>query len=351
MPLQLQLRQARENLGIKGVSGVCHDSDKFVDQINTATRQLMKRGGWYGLEVLMRFCIYGCHIVLPRHVGTVIGVKTRCGQADIKNHWYHIVGPSCNDLDWHPFLINSNPVAVDGGQTPVFNEVSGTTGKQIAYHVTKNEDIGKTIRIFGRDENGMPLQTKNADGIWEDGIVIVAIKAGGSPGDVGTILPAMSTKLVTKITHVVREATQGMTFLYEYGLDANSVLNLRDLAMYEPNETHPMYRKLNITGYCGIPGATDENGLTRKTIDCMVKLQFIPVQNDWDFLLIDDLDSLRYAITAVKRDEAGEDDKAEISWGKAIRELAFNDRDKTPSQQISVKIRPMGSNRIITNPI
>ena len=353
MSLQFQLSDLKADQGIRAVSGVCNDSAKFISQINTATRQLMKRGSWYGTEILMKLCVYGCWVTFPRHVGTVLGARTCQGYAEIHNHWYSIVGGRgcCGQFA-------ANSPLIDDGQAPVYNQVSGTTGKQIAYHVVKNDDIGKTIKIYGLFYGGQPIQEKNAvTGVWEDGITITATAAGGTPGDVGTILPAMTpavkadgTDLIAKITHVVREATSGMTYLYEYGPDADSVNALRDLAVYEPNETNPMYRRMKIKNYTSIPGTTDAYGQSRKYIDCMVKLQFIPMVSDYDFLLIDDFDAIRYAIMAVKRDEAGEDETAEASWAKAIRELNFNDREKSPGNQVSVRVRTMGSNRIITNP-
>lgn len=342
MALQFQLIDAKNDLGIKGVSTHCNTTAAFVATLNQVIRQLMKRGNWFGTEVPMKLCVYGCHIVLPRHVGAITGVKTCNGQANLKNNWFEIVGsPACGfGCDWQ-----SNATFVEDGAVPTFSPVSGTDGKQIAYHVTKNADIGKTIKIFGTKYGGQPLMEKNDDGEWEEGITITATSAGGA------VLPAMTTELVTKITHVVREATSGMTYLYEYGADGNGDTKLNMIGSYEPNETNPMYRRYRIKNYSTIPGCEDDYGRTRKCIEAMVSLQFVPLVNDWDFLIIDDFDALRYGIVAAQRDESGEDDKAEKSWLKAIRELNFNDRKNTPGRNLPVSVNVMGSNRQIVNPI
>lgn len=341
MSLQYQLSDARADLGLREVSTVCHDSDKFRYQIDTVIRQLMKRGAWFGTEVLARFCIYGCDLVLPRHVETVLGAKPCNGMIDIKNNWYSIVGGmfDCSDL-WGPGVL------IENGTTPCFSSVSGTSGKRIAYHVVHNDDVGKKVKVYGKFYGGQPIQEK-VNGVWEDGITITAQQAGGNS------LPAMTPaeSLISEITHVVKDATSGMSYLYEYGEDANAVFALRMLGAYEPNETNPMYRRMKLKNINSIPAKTDEYGRTVRSIDLMVKLRHTKLVNDYDFLLVDDFDALRYGVQALRADEAGNPELAEAFWTKAIRELNFGDRSKTPGQNISVRVRVTGSNRQIVNPI
>lgn len=327
MSLTLQVVDAQNDLGIQEVSSNCSDSPKFLYQLNAVTRQLLKRGAWYGTEVLMQFCVQGCDIVFPRHVGTVVGARTCCGQSNITNNWYSIVGPgSCCGV------FDGNAQLVDNGQSPIYNQVSGTEGKQIAYHVVKQADVGKTIKIYGFQYGGQPLQEK-VDGVWEDGVTVTAAMAGGAT------LPQMTTQLVTKITHIVRQPTSGMTYLYEYGPDANGTNALRDLAVYEPTETNPMYRRMRLVNPLSVPSWTDDYGRVMRKLDIMAKLAFIPLVNDFDFLLIDNLDALRMGIQALRADEAGDFEKGEIYWNKACRDLNFEDRQSTPTNQVAVKVR------------
>lgn len=339
MSLQFQLSDLRSDIAIRGVSQVCNDTAAFRSQINTVIRQLLKRGAWYGTEVLEKLCVYGCHVVFPRHVGTVLGARMVNGFVPIHNNWYQIVGGSdcCNGF-------NANTQLVDDGQAPIYRQITGTTGKQIAYHVVKNTDVGKTVKVYGTFYGGQPIQ-ELVDGVWEDGITIVATQAGGA------VLPAMTpaAKLITKITHVVKQPTSGMSYLYSYGPDADDNDVLVDLGMYEPNETNPMYRRMKIQGMCGQPGVEDDYGRTRRTIDCMVKLEFAPLVNDYDFLLIDDFDAIRYGIQAYNSDMAGDAAGAEPFWTKAVRELNMLDRQKTPFRQTSVRVRTGAG--FVANPI
>jgi hypothetical protein len=346
MPFKFQLSDARQEPAIRAISGVCNDSNSFRDYVNRAIRQLLKRGGWFGTEVLARFCIYGCHVTLPRHVATLIGARF-CDQVSIYNNWYQIMGtwPASG-------VFGANATIMDDGLAPTYNDVSGNTGKKIAYHVVKQADIGKTITIYGFKYGGQPLQEKDANGVWQMGVTIAASAASISltAGDVidlgASTLPAMTTELVTKITAIKREATQGMTYLYEYN---PTVPMLRDIAVYEPNETNPQYRRLKIANSPSLTRYSDDSERLSATLEAMVKLEYAPLVNENDFMLIDDMDAISYAIQAIKKDEAGDADGAEVFWIKSLRELNYNDRLKSPSNQISVKVRTMGSNRIISN--
>ena len=340
MPLQLQLQDARNSQELKNVSGKCSSSAEFVSQINTVTRQLMKRGSWFGTDVVIQMCVQGCEVTFPRYVHSVLGVKSCGSQIPVKNNWYAIAGAGgCFDGQ------DSFSKMHDLGMFPCYNEVSGNTGKKIAYHIVKNADVGKTIRIFGTKYGGQPLQEKDASGNWVDGITLTAV-AGGVTAGVPTM--AMTTELVTKITHITREATQGMTYLYEYD---TATLKLHDLAVYEPNETNPSYRRYKIDGINSMPSYVDSYGRRMRRIDCLVKLQYVPLINDFDFLLIDDLDALKYGVQALRKDEAGEAEAAEVFWTKSVRELNMGDRSRNPGQTTVTKVRVMGSSRVICNPI
>jgi hypothetical protein len=202
--------------------------------------------------------------------------------------------------------------------------------------VVKATDYGKTIRIYGTKLGGQPLQEK-VNGVWQMGITLTA----ASPF-------AQSAVLVTRIDQVVRERTEGMTYLYQYDPVA---LKQLQLAVYEPNDTNPQFRKSLVTGFNQIRGNEDENGQKTWTCDAMVKLQYFPVVNDRDFLFIGDFDALAYGIQALNFDNDNNAAQAEAYFTKAIRELNFESRDKNPGQNFVVKARFMGSQTVVANPI
>lgn len=344
---QYTLGDARASKRIKDVARDCSSSTDFADKINSVTRMLMKRGNWWETEVLVRLCVKGCKIVWPKYVGTVTGVRFCCfGQMQIQNGWYGILGPmgssgtyaagygAYSGIGFGGWLA---PTMFDKDTSPVHTQITGNTGHFVRYNVVKANDYGKTIRIYGTKYGGQPLQELDANGVWQMGITLTAV------------FPyAQSTDLITRIDQVVREQTEGMTYLYQYDQVTTQQLQL---AVYEPNETNPQYRQSMVTGFNQIRNGEDANGQKIWTLDAMVKLAFYPVTNDRDFLFIGDYDALAFGIQALNFDNDNDAQNSEAYFTKAIRELNFESRDKNPAQSFVVQARFMGRQTVVSNPI
>lgn len=318
MPYQLQLKDAKAST-IKNVAGVGVDSNDFADLINDAQRRLMRRGNWFDTEWVIRLCVQDRCVTWPRYVKTFLGGKFSCDSTPlgVQNRWYSIRRETSCSAYSAP-----RTVMEEIGTAPCYREISTATGSQIRYHVAKADDLGKTVRIYGTQYGGQPLQTRNPDGTWTDGIVITATNPA-----------TYSTVLVTHITSVVRDATQGLAWLYEYD---PVTTNLIDLAMYEPTETNPRYRRSKLNGSGSVPTNTNSYGTKTMCLEALVKLNFIPAILDTDFLFIDNLDALKFMVQAIKAEEANDEQLAEMKILKAIRELNFEDRDRVPYEQIVV---------------
>jgi len=324
-----------KNSTIKQIAGVCLDSQSFLDTVNEVQRRLMRRGNFFDIEQLIRLCVHDACITWPRYVGTVLGARLCDGSvAEIKNKWYSILGGArgLNEAG-HGYDL----VLEDSNPRPIYRQVrTGTVGKKIRYYIRYQNDVGKTIKIYGKQYGGQPLQELDSTGAYVDGITLTATST----------TPAESDLYVTEITSVVREATQGMAFLYEYDDVTGS---LRDLAMYEPNETNPRYRSSVIRNFCCAPGCNETvtvsgTDYTRRQvhIEAIVKLEHFDVTNDNDFLLIDNFEAFKFGFQAVKLEEANDDERAEVKFLKAVRELNFEDRDKNPAAQTAVRMSVVG---------
>jgi len=355
-PFTYQLKNARDDSAIQKIAGVCATGNQYRDYINEATRQLMNRGGWVGQEVLMRLCTTSCDCVFPRYVGTVLGLRPACGDyIDIRNHWWAILAPNYGNgygNGWgdgvyggwgtgaYGYGYNASgyagylPDAIDTNSVPIFNQVSGNTGKLIRYHVVNVEDLGKTITIYGKKYGGQPLQ-QQIDGVTVNGLTITA----ATP-------IAQTTELVTKIDSVVRQSTVSPAYLYEYDTTTGK---LRMLAAYEPSETNPSYRHMRIpsVGSC----CRNDGEETRYQVEALVKLEFVPVVSDEDFLLISNFDALAMMIQSIRAREANDMQLSRTMFAAAIDELNFELRNKSPSDQLSVRVNIAGSNSILTSPI
>ena len=331
MAYTLQLADIKEST-IKNIAGVCSTGQAFIDFINKAQRQLLKRGNFLDTEQWIQICIQGCVVTWPRYVSTVLALRfCESAPAHLANQWYAFIGGQAHrrGSGYHGgdggHGLHSDISISDFGTAPMYGDVSGSTGKLIRYHVVKQEDYGKKITLYGRAYGGQPLQEK-VNGVWQLGLTLTAAP------------PFASTSImVTKIDSIVRDPTQGMTYLYEYD-PVTQVL--RNLASYEPNETNPRYRRslLSRNPCHGKSCANDPYGLHYHRLEALVKLEFVPLVNDRDFLVLDDPDALEYAVEAIKCDQANDDQTAEVKWTKAIRELNFADRNKFPDEQTPVRV-------------
>jgi hypothetical protein len=329
MPYTYTLNDLRAGT-IQNVAGVCVDSNEFTLYVNDAQRQLMRRGSWFDTEHLIKICIYNGCITWPRYVGTVLGMR-HCMMHDIqiRNNWYRIIGPS--NCGW-----SSNITARDAGTAPTYNEITGEDGKLIRVYIEKNNDVGKTLKIFGiNGTTNLPLQ-EFVDGAWVDGITLTFAKPF-----------AVTTVPVRRITSVLKQATEGNVHLYEY--DTVSA-TMRDLALYAPSETNPRYRRTTLTNFTCLPSACSEtDGVRYASLEALIKIAFIPVEADNDFLMIDNFDAIKLMVHSLRLEEAGKDAEAAIKRARAIEELNFEYRDRNPGPQTTVRVSPMG--RHIMNPI
>lgn len=340
---------------VRTIAGVCADSPQFVDLANEVQRRLLRRGGWFDTEWLVKLCVTNGCLVWPRYVSAILAARMCDGNtANIKNKWYDIIGGALalgnnsnrsgyggwDSIDYGGW---GDVVLADNGTKPTYNNISGNTGRLLRYYVKYQNDIGKTITIFGRKLGGEPLQHLDTNGNWVDGLVLTA----AAPF-------ATSSVLVTQIDAVIREATQGQCRLYEYDSINDT---LRDLALYDPNETNPRYRASKVLNWCALPGCTktttvDEVEYQTKQIplEVLVKLEHFDLVNDNDFLLIDNLDAFKAGFQAVKLEEMNDEQGAEIKWAKAVRELNLELREKNPDSQIPVMVNVVGGG-CIYNPI
>lgn len=227
-------------------------------------------------------------------------------------------------------------VVRDDGTRACFSEISGTSGKYLRLHISKHDDIGKTLRVFGTQYGGQPLQEQNSAGDWVMGITITA-----------TQLDTTTSILVTKITSIIKEETQGRMWLYS--VDPSSG-DLEMLGQYEHDETNPAYRCSVIQNFGNVPYFTDANGRRMRSVEALFKAEWIPVREDTDFSLLDNEDAIKLGFQAWRLEEANDDAGAEIKWAKAIRELNFSIRDREPSMSTTIRVNSISSNYPICNP-
>lgn len=337
------LSQARAST-LSQISGACASTSAFLALLNEATDRLMDRGDWPGTIVPIMTCVsQGC-VVWPRYVGSVRRINVCMAPVPTQNVWTQFLQyDSPNWIDggrwwgnngWGTWAGAEIPSGLWTGQgafmmdqtrTPVFQDVQGD-GRLIRAYPQYQADIGKTIRIFGIDNNGQTLRTRQVDGKWRDGIVLTL-----------TTPFISSTDYVRKIERVLLDEMQGDVRVYAYNV-ADAVLE--PVANYEPGDINPAFERYRLDlRQCGCDCV--------KSVIALVKLKFIPARYDNDLVLIENLNALKLMMQCIKLEEANNPSLAEEYEVRAIRELNASLNNQSPREDIQVAIASFGKRSFI----
>jgi len=336
------LKEARES-SLSSMAGACPLTPEFLRILNEATERLMNRGDWPGTIVPIQTCVYQGCVVWPRYVGTVRHINACNVPLPVQNMWTQFL--LHNSPNWQQgtrwWGVNgwgSNlgatitttglaygngtfPYMMDQGKSPTFQDIQGD-GRFVRFYPQYQADIGKTITIFGVDNNNQPLMTKQADGTWREGWVVTLAAPYGSTSD-----------FVRRIDRLLLDDMQGQVFGYAY----NSATSLLEpLGQYEPGDVNPAFERYRLE-LSGVPNAN-----CLQSVVALVKLKFIPARYDADLVLIDNIPALKLMMGCIRAEEANNLQLANEFEVRAIRELNRDLDDKSPKEQIQVGLSTLG---------
>lgn len=204
------------------------------DKITQGIEMLSNKGQWdgNGLEGYVDISSIEGVVTLPRYVDYPLTINIGNRPAQIRNRWFefHLNGPGTE-------CYQSCSSWTDLGDVVALNDLTASQG--VVYASDGAGDVGKTIRIFGYDENDKWIIE---DG--EDGFEVTAILASLASTD------DVSEQKVKRIERITRGVTAGFCRLTAYDLDA---LTTTELGYYYPDETEPQYRRIKLPcGTCWI---------------------------------------------------------------------------------------------------
>lgn len=324
----LTLAEAR-NSALRNIAGACNNSPEFLQLLNEATRRLMRRGDWEGTVARIQVCARRGCVVFPRYVGRIRKINLCTHPIHMRNIWWDF-------LQYDPKLRGCSGVgcgaeinSVYYGKTPVFDDVWGD-GRLIRAYPRCQADVGKTLTIFGTDNNGQALMTNLGGGQWTQGVTITMAVPFGS-----------TATFVRHIDRVLKDETQCPVDVFAYNA-ASDVLE--PCAYYEPSETNPAYERYNLripkccSGTCSTTTSTDCG--ESLPIQALVKLQFIEAKVDTDLVLIENVDALKDMMQSIKFRESGDTKTANEFEMAAIRELNLDLADANTEDNMSVSNEP-----------
>lgn len=267
-------------------------SAAFISELNEVTERLMSSDLWHGCtdEVLFGLSDDG-YLVLPRPFVSVLGyTRNGCARPVFDQfHEYQQLGIGWQDVDRMGCF-----GLLDTGMVPSQKEITGTATLRVKPSVAN--DAGKTIRFYGKDQNGFPVFTP-ASGV--DGIPLI------------TAVPSSdTTQQFTVLTGVQASGMVGRWTLWQ-------VVNGQEtqIGSYEPGEDVPSYRRYKI----GL--RTDET-----VVRCFCRRQWVPVVAETDFVFPGCMAAIKMGLKALQLEDANKygsdrDPNADDQWQRAYSEL------------------------------
>jgi hypothetical protein len=259
--------------------GLCSaDVPRLLSYCNEAMQRLIIAsgetgfwGGWY--RTVFSVASDGT-ITLPRQVARVVNLAVCDTPIEMQNEFYEFleagIGPQ-TDVSGCVDCCGSMR-AFDRGTFPTNVDVS-SVDQMLRVYISDTRDLNKHILIKGIDQNGRTIRGTSGT-LDVDGLMI----SFSSPF-------SDSNSLYSKITGVIKDFTYGDVLLYS--VDVNTGVQTL-LAIYAPNETNPSYRRYYLsnlpTSCCNCDTGVQVVG--------MAKLEFTPVFQDTDFLIISNLPAL-----------------------------------------------------------
>lgn len=280
---------------IPAVLNLTSTDSRLVQYVNEAQQRLLSRGNWVGSTQKYRFSsTTGC-ITLPRQVESILSAAVYKTPVTVRDEIYEFVEHGYGLLD----ETDGDVTQLQADGTAVTQvDITGDNNKVRVYS-DLTEEAGTTVLIQGYDPDGNYVMTEYG-GEWIEGERVVPQPSG-----------QLSVKKFTNITGVIKPVTNGPIRLYQQDADTGT---RSLLAVYEPDETEPSFRKYKIPGLSNYSAEC-------QVVTLLVKLAHMPVSKDTDWLVIGNLPALKAMCKAVQLEEANEWDEARKFEASAVEEL------------------------------
>lgn len=262
--------------------------------VNVATERLISdptapEEGWWGgwAKYVFNVTVGQPYIVAPRGVARIIVMDVNTCPVKIQNSFYEFLdfGEGLQPKPCKQNICNGFTQTYDRESTPILGTLLPTP-QIIRVFPTDPRDTSKTVIVQGTDQNGVTVTS--TDPTTNQTIL----------GEILTLdLPFVDTvNNFATITGIQKDSTFGPVTIFQVDPttgDSNT------LSAMEPSETAAAYRKYFVGNLPCRPQCT---GIGFNQVTAMVKLEYIPIQSDPDWLgipcvpaLIAECESLRFA--------------------------------------------------------
>jgi hypothetical protein len=223
---------------------------KVFDGTTTALEALCAKGHYDGLTGYVDIQVSGWrYVTLPRFVDQPVTISINGRPAYMRNKWaeFHLNGPGSDEYggQWMGGMNFGSFYGFGGngrwGQIHAWDSIGpvvtinpiNAVSQLVAVPDSINDD-GKTMRIYGFDQNGKRIIDKD-DG--QDGFTLFV--------DHNKVIPNKDAdQLIARIDRITRQGTSD--FVHLYAFDAQQQTTSVMLGYYYPDETEPQYFRIKL---------------------------------------------------------------------------------------------------------
>lgn len=283
---------------------------RFLLWLNELLYRFLNANHYVGSVQRYRICTTSACVCWPRQFETIESLDICDSPMPIRNQWFEFLenGPGLAHLGRGCQTFNSFD---RGNGYAMFDDI--LVPSKIRLYRSFNADAAKSVTIRGFDLNGQEVFTNN-------GTV-----AGEKLTLNSTFVDSETIWMPQTFREVIKDATTGYVRAFSY--DATlpppplspgpNDTPLRALAVWEPTETLPNYRRsfipaieANRGGCCHgpviIPSNQTQPTCRKTTVTVMAKIAFIPVANDLDFLWTSNFAALKMGMISLMKQERGD---------------------------------------------
>jgi hypothetical protein len=269
---------------------------KVLSRLNEAQERLLNRadapnGGKMRYRVCLSASDNNC-LVWPRQLRTIEAYWLCNTPGTVVTSWHEAIGwdrggHGLFDTDGY-----NGSLLIDHGTTHSFDNVIATTTepRKLQFVASDPSDNGKIVHVRYVDSNANRKYSTISGSIQE-----------GENLTLSTSGVLTSSNLATGgWYHVVKATTNYPVRVYSY--DVNSASQAALLAVYEPSETHPLYRRSLVPGLAESGSCSGVSGSCTAShiVTVLARLQHVPVLVDNDPFVITNAPALLDMVRSIQ---------------------------------------------------
>lgn len=328
---------------IASTVGFCAgDNDGFISTLNEAQQRLLldeaqPDEGWWGTWAVMLFNLDSSNmsITTPGDTARITALDVCKKPVVLRNQFWEYLefGNGLRPANCQPCPVCEELTAFDRGAVVSFKDLT-PPNKKLRVFVTDDTDLGKRVLFSGKDKFGNILYSQ--DGINRATGEFVELKS-----------PFVDTVNQFSVWNgVQKDITNGAIQIFQ----VDTVTGVQTLlSTMEPNETVGSYRRYFVNG---LPNACCGSGTIQ--VSALVKLDFVPVVADTDYLIIGNLSALKeecQSIRLAEMDSPAAKQEAARHHAMALR-LLFGELDHfVGRERVSIAVPLWNSDRLQRQPI